>query len=502
VTLRFPGAEVFATVDGMGKQLLKKYSVIKKLREVGGYFEVYRAHQTGLDRDVELRLLKRPVPHDVNQFKRFRQQFQALARLDHPAIVKVLDVGYTKTRIYYTTEFRNSVSMAELLTTVGGPLTRQEVIEVAEELGSALVHIHDKGLLHRNVNLKTVFFDLDNKRPYISEFALVKDIEMASLPAGSTRIEVEVVPTPEFYDDVPFDQQTDLFMFGALLYQLATYRSPFPPAERLPTLSPDEIFDVTPPSSLNVDVSSKLDTLIMRLLARQRGDRFATAQAFVDALGRKRRLMDFDSMINQERREIIKGIRRSMKLPEEEPSPATEAVDEGSDEPVPAPRAFEAMARLAAAGGDSMTGLIMILCLFTLAGGMWLGWPLLGDRAPTIVDTRRPTASLMKHLSEPPSTYEEDVVKIVAEVQLDGMPTDTFLKRWDLLRAYVLSLPEELRAKAVPYNRLLGIKLQFHRDPEGACQSLREAFTACDGFIKSPAARLSNGPSTPSPSMH
>ena len=74
----------------MGKKLLKKYAIIKKIREVPGYFQVFRAHQTGLDRDVELRLLNRPsTGKESDQFDRFRRQFKALSRLDHQLLLSL-----------------------------------------------------------------------------------------------------------------------------------------------------------------------------------------------------------------------------------------------------------------------------------------------------------------------------------------------------------------------------------------------------------------------------
>ncbi len=478
----------------MGKKLLKKYAIIKKIREVPGYFQVFRAHQTGLDRDVELRLLNRPsTGKESDQFDRFRRQFKALSRLDHPSVVKVLDVGYTKTRMYYTTEYRNSISLDELLGRIGGPMTRHEVLEVAESVGSALEHIHSKNLLHRNISLDTVFYDLDNKRTYVSEFALVKDIEQASLPAGSTLTKFNFIPTPEFYDNAPFTQSTDLFMLGALLYQLATFRSPFPPPNTMEGLSPDDIFNIPKPSSINGDVSKKLEAIIMRLLSRNPSEKFYSAEAFLQTLDRKKRLMDFDSLINHERHDIIQGFRKKMKLPDEEGLEVEEETEEESSGSAEEGTAFiellEELSNKVTGNRDNLLGVIVFLGLISFAGVVWVGWPLIFPEKPTMSDRSYRNQQLVARLKQPPSAFEEDVVKVVANMQLNPLTEDVFPKNWTLLKSYLMSLPEETRNKVYPYNRLLSIKLRFHRDKELACKALQEAFLACDQFIKSPTGK-------------
>ena len=470
----------------MGKKLLKKYSIIKKLREVPGYFQVFRAHQTGLDRDVELRLLNRPTGAESDLFKRFRREFKALSRLDHPAVVKVLDVGYTKTRMYYTTEYRNSVTLDELLGRIGGPMTRHEVLEVAESVGGALEHIHDKNLLHRNISLQTVFYDLDNKRTYVSEFALVKDIEQASLPAGSTVHQMQFIPTPEFYEDAPYTQSTDLFLLGALLYQLATFRSPFPPPTSIQNLSPEDIFDIKKPSTINSDVSKKLEALIMRLLSQNPSEKFYSASSFVETLGRKRRLMDFDSLINHERHDIIQGFRKKMDLPEEDSDDSEENIEGTLGLPQ---SLLEDLGKKVSGSGDSLLGVIVVLGIICFCVVVWVGWPLLFPERPSMSERRYRNQQLVAQLKQPPSAFEEDVVKVVANMQLNGLTEEMFPRRWKLLQSYLLSLPEETRAKVYPYNRLLSIKLRFHRDKEKACKALEQAFLACDQFIKSPAGK-------------
>ena len=177
----------------MGTKLLKKYVVKAQLRTVGNYMRVFRATQVGLDRDIELRVLDRSPAHSKETFKRFKREFVTLARLDHPNIARLLDFGLTANHIYYTTDFRRSIPLEDLLLKVGAPLKTDELVEVGLALSSALAHIHEQGLLHNNISTSSVFYDLDNARPYIAEFSLMKDLEgslslTANEPVRSIRL--------------------------------------------------------------------------------------------------------------------------------------------------------------------------------------------------------------------------------------------------------------------------------------------------------------------------
>ena len=458
----------------MGKKLFSKYVIRRQLRSIQDYVKVFLAIQSGLDRQVELRLLARPVSHGHEDFARFQSEFKALAQLDHPNIIRVFDVGYTKSRIYYTTEYRKSISLEQLLTKVGAPLTRHEITEVALAIGSALAHIHSLDLLHRNLTTETVFYDLDNQRPYIADFSLLKQLESVSLPVGTSVKRFVTIPTPELYEGIPFDRLTDLYLFGALLYRLATNRNPFPPPDKVAQLQPDTVFEVKRPTSYNQRLSARWERLIMKLLARKREERFQSAKEFLDELESHKTAMDAESLINRQRSEILQNLRDKMK-DEKEDDPEVEELDD--DESL-GERMFGAAKELIAVvpGGLKTIG----AAIGALMASLLLIAMILEPNPVQPSMPKRPDINIRMSRHD----AEEALLKITATLDYSGIPERFFLQKWAILRAYILSLPDGEKNKVISYGNVLAIKLKFYRDPTGATEDLKAAFNKCDTYIK------------------
>ena len=459
----------------MGKKLFSKYVIRRQLRSIQDYVKVFLAIQSGLDRQVELRLLARPVSHGHEDFSRFQSEFKALAQLDHPHIIRVFDVGYTKTRIYYTTEYRQSISLEQLLTKIGAPLTRHEITEVALAIGSALQHIHSQDLLHRNLTTETVFYDLDNQRPYIADFSLLKQLEAVSLPAGTSVKRFVSIPTPELFAGIPFDQLTDLYLFGALLYRLATNRHPFPAPEKLAQLQPETVFEVKRPTIHNTRLSARWEGLILKLLAPKREERFQSAKEFLQELESQKLAMDAESLINRQRSEILQNIRE--KIEDEEGSNDKEQTETEEREPLSERVAANAKELVGIVpGGFKTIGAAIGAFIITLILISILLQP--GPVQPR----RTGRANLELRMSR--QEAEDALLKITATLKYSGIPERVFLQKWAVLRAYTLALPETERSKVLTYGSVLAIKLKFYRDPGGATDDLKAALKKCDTYIK------------------
>ena len=458
----------------MGKKLFSKYVIRRQLRSIQDYVKVFLAIQSGLDRQVELRLLARPVSHGHEDFSRFQSEFKALAQLDHPHIIRVFDVGYTKTRIYYTTEYRQSISLEQLLAKIGAPLTRHEITEVALAIGSALDHIHSQDLLHRNLTTETVFYDLDNQRPYIADFSLLKQLEAVSLPAGTSVKRFVSIPTPELFAGEPFDQLTDLYLFGALLYRLATNRHPFPTPDKVAQLQPDAVFDVKRPTIHNQRLSARWEGLILKLLAPNREERFQSAKEFLAELQSQKMAMDAESLINRQRSEILQNIRDKIKDDQDEDDQdedESERESLGEKLTVGAKELIELVP-----GGMKTIGATLCAFIVTIVVISLLLQP--GPVQPR--NPRRANLDLRMSRQE----AEDALLKITATLKYSGIPERVFLQKWAVLRAYILALPEKERSKVLSYGSVLAIKLKFYRDPGGATEELKAALKKCDAYIK------------------
>ena len=160
----------------MSKGLFSKYEIQGEIKAPKGRFQAYRALQKGFDRPVELRIYERPDGFASSEFQEMRRIFSLAASFDHPNIVPLLDVGYTKTRLFWTSGFRPAVSFEDFLNRLKGQkLGATEVFEVALALASALDCLHGKGLVHRLLSTDTIYLHaypvlllaiISRKQPY------------------------------------------------------------------------------------------------------------------------------------------------------------------------------------------------------------------------------------------------------------------------------------------------------------------------------------------------
>jgi len=194
----------------------QKYKIVRKLRSVGAYLDVYLAEQPGLGRAVELRVLCQPVSADSSDYQRFQREYKLLAKLDHPGIIKILDLGQHANRLYYVTTYRKAISLEDLLKETETPFEVTEAIAIGLNIGDAVRHMHAHKLLHRNISTHTIFYDLDNLRAYIADFATLKGDEDGALSKSEIPFVFDSFFTPEQLYNHPTDRRTDLYLIGVM----------------------------------------------------------------------------------------------------------------------------------------------------------------------------------------------------------------------------------------------------------------------------------------------
>jgi len=513
-----------------------KYVAKRLLRTRHDGVKVYLAVQRGFGRDIELRIIDGGVPERSEEYLRFCREVKILAQLDHPNILKVLDFGRAGTRIWYTTEYRNAVPLQDLLLRVGGPLTRDEVLEVGRAVGGALGHIHAQGQIHRDVNGQSIFYDFDSKLPFVAEFALLKDLSKYQITRRGDAAVLTRILTPELVMAQPYTAATDLFMLGALLYHLATARNPLEQAGSGVGSDVTELFRFPPPSSVNPDIPGWLDAAIMRLLAPKPSDRPASAAEFLEGLTTAAAPLGENSSIDTERGEILAALQQDVATPVDDggesldwddiddadahsvhdgsvpDGPAETAEPEKPSPPaVPEPRAdptssmadtqpvkaarerstaqplAAAPARLPLAAAIAGAALLVVAVVLVV---------LPSDSSTPPRPTPEVTTSVEPIGDDPvgtdgpvrpagPVTKEEEAVLEVA----DGLSTspvtkDNFIKRLKVLKDYALSLSDKDRNRIMPYKRIMAIKVEYYRHADKACERLTTAFLEVRDIVK------------------
>ena len=247
----------------------------------GGMGEVYLAHDTRLDRRVALKILPAAAAGDADRLARFIREAKAASALNHPNIITVYEIGEAVDTHFIAYEFVDGKTLREFAKDT--PVSITSAVEIAIQIGSALVEAHAAGIVHR---------DLKPDNVMIRTSGLVKllDFGIARLtsPVESTSTSVTVIHdrtqsglligTPQFMSPeqargTEVNQQTDLFSFGAILYELLSGRSPF----AADTLSDIIVAVLTREPARLTGVPLQLANVVSKALEKDRSRRYETA---------------------------------------------------------------------------------------------------------------------------------------------------------------------------------------------------------------------------------
>jgi tetratricopeptide (TPR) repeat protein len=245
----------------------------------GGMGTVYRAHDTLLDRDVAVKILNSTSLGSEGR-ARLLHEAQAVARLNHPNIVKVYDAGKYEGLSYIVMELLTGDSLFE-----ARPQSIDAILAIIRPICAALEHAHANGIIHRDLKLENII---------ISKTGAVTLTDFGLARSSASRVSVEgmivgtvVYLAPEQALGQPVDGRSDLYALGVILYELTAGRVPFTGSDPLTIIAQHLHAPVVPPSTYNAAVPAWLDTLILKLLSKRPDDRPATPRDVVRMLDGK-----------------------------------------------------------------------------------------------------------------------------------------------------------------------------------------------------------------------
>ena len=250
-----------------------RYQLIELLGR-GGMGEVWRAHDTTIDRVVALKMLLPHFAKDPDFDKRFRREARAAARLANPHVVPIHDVGEIDGRLYVTMQLIDGVDLDTLLKT--GPLEAQRAVHVIEQIASALHSAHRAGLVHRDVKPSNILL-ADNDFAYLIDFGIARAADDTALTSEGSTIGTWAYMAPERFQTGDIEPSSDIYALACVLYQCLTGEPPFP-GTTLEQIAVGHM--VAPPpraSETRNTVPRGLDRVIETGLAKQTTDRYPTA---------------------------------------------------------------------------------------------------------------------------------------------------------------------------------------------------------------------------------
>jgi len=264
-----------------------RYAVLKKLGE-GGKGVVYKARDTVLNRVVAVKMLKSTVSSE-EAYSRFLREAQVVAKLNHPNIVSIHDIGREDEKRFFVMEFVDGMSLRELMGTYPeGKCDVQTVLRTAIDVCNALQYAHSQGVLHRDVKPENILITHEGAAK-LMDFGLAKMLGEPSITQEGVIVGTVAYVAPEVALGKGADARSDLYTFGAVLYEIATGKPPFPGEDSVKIIF-SHIHDYpVSPSRLNPKVPQALADCIMKLLEKEPGKRF---QSSADLLGALREIAE------------------------------------------------------------------------------------------------------------------------------------------------------------------------------------------------------------------
>jgi predicted Ser/Thr protein kinase len=267
--------------DELGR--LGAYRVLKLLGH-GGMGAVYLAEDIQLERLVALKVMRPELAADPGARRRFLREAKAAAKLKDDHIVAIYHVGEHKRLPFLAMEYLRGESLEQWLRR-GKSLTVGQLLRVARDITRGLAAAHAKGLIHRDIKPANLWLEAPNGRVKILDFGLARgDKDDMQLTRTGTILGTPSYMSPEQGRGEPADARSDLFSLGCVLYRLCTGRLPFSGPNLMATLMALATTDPVPVAQVNPQIPPELAKLAMRLLAKPREDRPASAQAVLQEL--------------------------------------------------------------------------------------------------------------------------------------------------------------------------------------------------------------------------
>jgi serine/threonine protein kinase len=267
-------------------QTLGKYQILERLGR-GGMADVYKGYQPGLDRYVAVKVLHPHLSEDPDFITRFRREAQRVAELHHPYIVQVFDFDVQNDNYYMVMEYiENGRTLKQLLQGLAERSKRlpiDQTIGIVLDLADALAYAHGVGMIHRDIKPANVLLPgLD--RPVLGDFGIARLMGETGLTSSGMMIGTPAYMSPEQGRGERGDARSDIYALGIVLYEMLTGQPPYD-ADTPYAIILKHINDpLTPPHILTGPMPEAIERIVLKCLAKDAADRFATMAELREAL--------------------------------------------------------------------------------------------------------------------------------------------------------------------------------------------------------------------------
>ncbi len=266
---------------GRGHLLAGRFEILEAIGS-GGMGTVYRVMDRKTGEEMALKLLKPEVASDHHIIERFKNELRVTRRITHKNVCRMHDIHEDGDTIFVTMEYVFGEDLKSLLSRAGR-LSVDKALHFAEQIAGGLTEAHRLGIIHRDLKPQNIMIDRQGNAK-IMDFGIARQLAGPDLTGAGMMIGTPDYMSPEQVEGSAVDPRTDIYAFGAILYEMLVGRPPFEGSSGLSVALKHKTEMPRPPRQSDPQIPEELDRLIMKCLAKKKGQRFQSTEELVTGL--------------------------------------------------------------------------------------------------------------------------------------------------------------------------------------------------------------------------
>ena len=262
----------------LGTMLSGRYEVLKRVGS-GGMADVYMAKDHKLNRNVAVKVLKSEYVEDEKFLKKFETEAQAVARLSHPNIVNIYDVGIEDGINYIVMELAEGITLKEYIRKKGY-LSPKETVEISTQIASAISHAHKNHIIHRDIKPQNILVS-DTGIIKVTDFGIAKATSSNTVTSTATAMGSVHYISPEQAKGRFCDEKSDIYSLGITMYEMVTGPVPFDHENGVTIALMHLQNEITPPSQIRDGIPDSLEKIILKCTMKKPEERYQTADDLI-----------------------------------------------------------------------------------------------------------------------------------------------------------------------------------------------------------------------------
>jgi polar amino acid transport system substrate-binding protein len=268
-------------MSDLSGKTLGQYQVIKPIGQ-GGMAKIYLAYQPSVRREVAIKVMSSPLQESASSIKRFAQEVEVIAHLQHPQIIPVYDFGEHDDQIYIVMAYIRGGTLADRIDQAPNGLPNEEIIRLLDLIAEGLDYAHAKGIVHRDLKPNNILMD-ESSHPYIADFGLAKLTEGKIELTNTMMTGTAAYMAPEIAQSGKSTKRADIYAIGIILFEMLTGRLPFQGETPYKMLSAHIHQPVPKIHNFRTDLPEAVQSVMDKVLAKNPVTRFATTGELTNA---------------------------------------------------------------------------------------------------------------------------------------------------------------------------------------------------------------------------